>query len=104
MPSSTRLCHGLSSLVVIQISLRGTPESMMPCPTSASLPYARALFQTSQKREREEKGRPSSRVNVTVSSEKSVSDSQTNFIRLGLPGSQAHTGDLIASVQSEHGP
>lgn len=44
MPSSTRWCQVLSSLVVIQISERGTPESLMPWPTSCSLPYARAVL------------------------------------------------------------
>lgn len=43
IPSVTRLCQGLSSLVVIQISSRGTPEFLIPWPTSDSLPYARAL-------------------------------------------------------------
>lgn len=79
MPSWTLLCHGLSSLVVIQISLRGTPESMTPCPTSASLPYASALSLVSNV------GvlisvNGDSRVDVSVSYLDSISDGNPDLI------------------------
>lgn len=44
------------------------------------------------------------RVNVTVASKERVLHGFTDFVGLGLPGSQTDTGHLSTSVQSEHGP
>jgi hypothetical protein len=44
------------------------------------------------------------RVNMAVASEEGVLDGYANFVGLGLPGAQADTRHLRASVQSEHSP
>lgn len=44
------------------------------------------------------------RVNVSVTSEKSILNGHANLIGLRLPGAQTDARNLVARVQSEHGP
>jgi hypothetical protein len=104
IPSCTRLCQGLSSLVVTQISLRGTPESLIPWPTSCSLPYASALGLVSLGVPFSLSFKFYSRVNVAITSLQRSFDRFSNLIGLRLPSSETNTRHLVPSVEGEDLP
>jgi hypothetical protein len=104
IPSCTRLCQGLSSLVVTQISLRGTPESLIPWPTSCSLPYASALGLVSLGVPFHFLSKFYSRVNVAITSLQRNFDRFSHLIGLRLPSSETNTRHLVPSVEGEDLP
>src|SRR5271155_3983219 len=99
MPSGTRLCHGLSSFVVTQISSRGTPESWIPRPTSCSLSYARALEDV--RRARRSTGDGGSRVNVAITGLQGSLDCFADLVGLRLPRAQTNARHLGPGVEGE---
>jgi hypothetical protein len=98
IPSSTRLCHGLSSLVVIQICSRGTPESLIPLRGISYMPralcrgncyLANLLLIAISK----------SGVDVAIAGLQGSLYSRADLTRLRLPCSKADGWDLCACVE-----
>ena len=96
--SSTRSWNVHQTLEVRKMSLRSTPESLMPCPTSSSFCCsALCLLQGEISTYAVDK----SPINVLVPRLQRMRDRTSHLSRLGLPCPEADGGDGGASVELE---